>query len=513
MKTIVHVFLAGVLLFGALMAQAQATNRMALVIGIDKYRSLPKLEKAVGDARAMTTTLESLGFAVTRVLNASRQDLNIAIDTFASKLKPDDLAFIHFSGHGVEIDGENFLLPADVPKPVSGRKGTVKYEAISLRRLIAQIAETGVRARVFVLDACRDNPFEQVGARSIGSSRGLARTEAPAGTFIMYSAAYRQVALDKLGPDDKAPTSVFTRVLLDKLAQPGKPISHIAREVRSRVQTLAKRAGHTQRPAYYDELSSKLVLKTIEKRKAEPDADGATKAAELELAFWNSIKDSAKVEELESYLKQFPNGTFARLARLRAAELRQGVQGKVAKLQAEPSAAPTGKEPELRGRELARSIQKELQRVGCSAGRPDGAWGRRSRGALRSFSRHANVELSSLDPSPSTLQLLRDHKARACPLICSRRHVAKGGRCVLKACPKNHSLSRNGRCVANKPNARAKAKAKPKVKKVRQKRSKTVRARRAKKTPGKRCGRCMVGNVTVYWKYVCGAAYMRWCKR
>ena len=317
--------------------EAEAAKRLALVIGIDDYKNLPKLEKAAGDARAMTSTLENLGFDVTRVLNADRQQLNIAIDKFASRLQPDDLAFVHFSGHGVEIDGENFLLPADVPKPVNGRKGSVKYESIGLQRLIGQIAETGVRARLFVLDACRDNPFEQVGARSVGSTRGLARTEAPAGTFIMYSAAYRQVALDKLGPDDTAPTSVFTRVLLDKLVEPGKPISHIAREVRNEVQSLAKKAGHTQRPAYYDELSSKLILNASDNahRVAQP---AASTDADLELAYWQSVKDTATPEELQSYLEKYPNGAFAALARLRAAKLRDNAKAKVASVQ--PRAVP-----------------------------------------------------------------------------------------------------------------------------------------------------------------------------
>ena len=120
---------------------------------------------------------------------------------FAARLGPNDLAFVHFSGHGVEIDGDNFLLPRDIPKPQNNQKDTVKYEAIGLRRLISQFNSTGARARVFVIDACRDNPFEQSGVRSVGSSRGLARVEAPAGNFIMYSAGYRQLALDKLGPE------------------------------------------------------------------------------------------------------------------------------------------------------------------------------------------------------------------------------------------------------------------------------------------------------------------------
>ncbi len=118
---------------------------MALVIRIDDYQEVPKLQKAVGDAESMSATLEKLGFQVTRLLNADRRAFNITIPELTTRLTADDIAFVHFSGHGVQIAGENYLQPADIPKPKSGHEDTVKYEAIGLPRLIGQTAASGPR--------------------------------------------------------------------------------------------------------------------------------------------------------------------------------------------------------------------------------------------------------------------------------------------------------------------------------------------------------------------------------
>jgi len=238
---------------GAIDAVAQ--NRMALVVGNDSYLSVPRLAKAVGDARAMKAALERLGFQVDLLTDADRRKLNVAISAFTGRLQPGDVALVHYSGHGVTLDGENFLLPVDIPAPGSADKELIKAEAIGLTSLIERIKAAGARTQIFIVDACRDNPYAQAGSRSVGGTRGLARVDAPKGTFIMYSAGYGQTALDRLGPGDAEPTSVYTRTLLRKIATETRPITDLAREIRDDVETLAGSIGHQQRPAYYDELS------------------------------------------------------------------------------------------------------------------------------------------------------------------------------------------------------------------------------------------------------------------
>jgi uncharacterized caspase-like protein len=240
---------------------ASAEARRALIVGINDYREIPPLQKAVGDADALKATLESLGFTVDLVLNADRRELNRAVSSFQSSLQPGDTALIHFSGHGVEIDGQNYLLPADIPKPQSGQQDFIKSEAVSLGDLMQRIAASGASTRIFIVDACRDNPFAASGGRGLGGTRGLTLVDPPAGSFVLYSAGYQQSALDRLSDTDEEPTSVYTRVLTKRLLEPGVQLAVLAQEVRSDVEALAKSVGHVQRPAYYDELSGQFFFK------------------------------------------------------------------------------------------------------------------------------------------------------------------------------------------------------------------------------------------------------------
>ncbi|NNF79602.1 MAG: hypothetical protein HKN05_16385 [Rhizobiales bacterium] len=496
---------------------ANAERRLALLIGINDYDHLPRLEKAVGDVNAMERKLKSLDFDVTAVINPDRRTLNIALGRFAARLGPNDLAFLHFSGHGVEIDGDNFLLPRDIPKPVNGQRDTVKYEAIGLRRLISQFNSTGARARVFVIDACRDNPFEQSDVRSIGSARGLARVEAPAGNFIMYSAGYRQLALDKLGPEDTAETSVYTRVLLSKLDQPGLPLAKIAREVRSEVQTIAQGIGHVQRPAYYDELSSSLVLVPEGAKKIAPTQTGpvianispvpATSDKQIELLYWNEVRTAKDPAILQSYLAQYPNGSFAPLAKLRIMALknRKLKDEAAAKAAAEKKrlasltdtttdAADTEDNneraiqpvPILSRRDLVIAVQRNLQRLGCTSASPDGAWGPLSRRALRAYARHGNVRLAALEPTQELLNELDVINKRVCPISCGPRHKLSNGRCVAKSCRRGEVLTSSGVCVERSERTKSRNR-KAKVAPEEPRHSKTrSRAERRKKTKKRR---------------------------
>jgi uncharacterized caspase-like protein len=174
-----------------------AEARRALIVGINDYREIPPLQKAVGDANALKATLESLGFTVDLVLNADRRELNRAVSSFQSSLQPGDTALIHFSGHGVEIDGQNYLLPADIPKPQSGQQDFIKSEAVSLGDLMQRIAASGASTRIFIVDACRDNPFAVSGGRGLGGIRGLTLVDPPAGSFVLYSFGSSSVSLSR----------------------------------------------------------------------------------------------------------------------------------------------------------------------------------------------------------------------------------------------------------------------------------------------------------------------------
>jgi Caspase domain len=192
-----------------------------------------------------------------------------------------------------------------------------------------------VRVATFILDACRDNPFAATGTRSLGGSRGLGAPPAVEGTFILYSAAAGQTALDRLSDGDKDPNSVFTRALLPLLATPGLTVSDLAIAVRQDVLRIAASVGHAQRIAYYNELNGDYVL--------HPSVEGATLSSSM------PQPDPPPV---------------------------------VAPLSA-PVALP---DPEPRSREdIIRATQAELGRIGCNAGLPDGLAGRKTATALRFY--------------------------------------------------------------------------------------------------------------------------------
>ena len=136
-------------------------------MGINDYREIAPLQKAGGDAEALKVTLKRLGFSVDLVLNADRREFNRAVSAFQSSLDPGDTALVHLSGHGVEIVGQNYLLPADGPKPQSGQQDFIKSEAMSRGDLMQRIASSGASTRIFIIDACRDNlSREAAGAAS-----------------------------------------------------------------------------------------------------------------------------------------------------------------------------------------------------------------------------------------------------------------------------------------------------------------------------------------------------------
>ncbi len=246
------------LAFCASAAQAQTPGkRYALLIGVNAYQALTPLLKAVGDAEAISNALAGYGFEVMLVRDPTRRQMNEAISTFVAKLKPEDTAFVQFSGHGIEIQQQNFLLPVDVPLPATGTTGAggdlIKSESIALADLMERVDASGVGTKIFVIDACRDNPFAARGVRSLGGKRGLNINEpSPGGTFLLYSAGIGEQALDRLSESDAEPTSVYTRTLLRRFGGE-RPILYVAKDLQREVRDLARRIGHSQQPGFYDQ--------------------------------------------------------------------------------------------------------------------------------------------------------------------------------------------------------------------------------------------------------------------
>ncbi len=244
-------------------APAQAEKRVALVIGNDRYVSLSaaeQLQKAVNDARAVGSALKQIGFDVVSGENLGRQALLAHLDTAAQRLAPGDTAFFFFSGHGVAVDGKNYILPSDVPAIAAGQIASLTGSALREDDITDAFLRAGARITVVVLDACRNNPFAGSATKGIGGDKGLAPHEPPAGVFTLYAAGRGETALDRLHDGDRDPNSVFTRALLPAVARPGLDLPGLALEVRKEVTRLARSVNHVQRPAYYDETSGDRIF-------------------------------------------------------------------------------------------------------------------------------------------------------------------------------------------------------------------------------------------------------------
>jgi hypothetical protein len=262
-------------------APAQAEKRIALVIGNNDYRNVPKLQKAVNDARTMGDTLKQLGFNVMLAENLNRQAFSETLLAFDRAVEPGDTAFFFYAGHGFEIAGQNFLLPTDVPAATEGQEELVRDASVLADRIIERLQNKKARTSILVFDACRNNPFERAGNRARAGGGGLApMTQLPEGVFSVFSAGPRQTALDRLSNDDANPNSVFTRTFAGELLQPGENLVQVAQRTRRLVSEMAETVKHKQIPVYFDQMVDDVFLTGIAKAQAEA-AKPATPAQQV----------------------------------------------------------------------------------------------------------------------------------------------------------------------------------------------------------------------------------------
>src|ERR1700687_1182279 len=225
--------LAAAILLGSHAAFAE--NRVALVIGQSAYRAVTALPNPATDAKAMSQLLGDAGFDVTSAADLSQNEMRQTVGEFAAKVAakgPDTVALVFYAGHGLQIDGENFLVPADVdPK----READIPLQAVRLNDILNTLTSVPSKMRILLLDACRNNPFPNI---STTAGRGFAivdaRTGAP-GTFMSFSTSPGAEAEDGNGAD-----SPYTTALLLAAKEPGVSIEDMFKRVRVSVNKVTE---------------------------------------------------------------------------------------------------------------------------------------------------------------------------------------------------------------------------------------------------------------------------------
>lgn len=318
----VSIWALSVLVLCALFMPDAFAARHALVIGNDNYQTVPKLRNAVADADAMGKALRAANYEVTMLKNRELRQMMADVRRFKAKLQGGDEVVFFFAGHGVQIGAVNYLLPVDLQ---SESEDQVRDESIALSRILEDLREQKPALVMAIIDACRDNPFTGTG-RSIGG-RGLTGVAGATGQMVIYSAGEGQKALDSLGKNDSVRNGVFTRVFVKEMSKPGLSINQIVRNVRSQVNDLARKLNHEQVPAIYDQVLGTFYFVPrdasagVAAAEAIPEPARTPASQDLELSYWNSVKDSRHDKELEAYLARFPDGRYAEPARARIATL------------------------------------------------------------------------------------------------------------------------------------------------------------------------------------------------
>ncbi len=268
-----------ILSFGLMLAttilSARAENRVALVIGVDRYANLAdqlQLKNAVNDAETLAETLKGLGFSVVVARNPTLDQMIESVNDLAGKVAANDTVLFFFSGHGMRPDSANLLLPSDFPaikgdSPADRERA--RRNAFAEDDIIAKIrdkltdANTGQQQGlvIFVSDACRDNPFAKAtdqGTKSLVRISHGVEAKPAEGVFSIYSAGVGQTALDRLSGTDK--NSVFMTEFVKFLPTPGRHLGDLMAEVKEEVAAKAQSVideqtgkPHLQVPAIYDE--------------------------------------------------------------------------------------------------------------------------------------------------------------------------------------------------------------------------------------------------------------------
>jgi uncharacterized caspase-like protein len=310
---------------------AKADKRVAFVVGNGTYKNVAALPNPAIDAKSMAGVLRNIGFDVVEGTNLTRDKMTERLLEFGKKAQGADVALFFYAGHGIAINGTNYLLPidADIKSEMDVKLGAAINIDLTLDQTMGD-----AKVKLVFLDACRDNPFaakmkSNSATRSVNVQTGLAEMKSGEGTLIAFATGPGQTALD----GQEGTNSPFTRALLANIATPGVEIQQAMTKVRAQVNEETNKGqlpwGHTNLigTVYLNPSAAPVAAAGPASSSSSPAPAAVASTSpnsDVEVEFWRSVRESNKPEELNAYLSNYPNGQFKSLALARIASLQDG---------------------------------------------------------------------------------------------------------------------------------------------------------------------------------------------
>lgn len=291
-----------------------AKDHIALIIGNSNYPDMP-LANPVNDANSVSNTFRDMGFIVEELLDADRESIAIAIEKFSQKLATARAAVFYFSGHGMQIDGENYLIPIGRTEATQiSTEDQVPYRAINANEILRAMESRQVNFAMVVLDACRNNPISGTGK---GRLKGLASVDAPAGSLVMYATKAGDIAYD----GTNAKNSPFTTAFLQHITTPGLDVNLLPSKI---TKTVMEQTDGKQIPGTYMQLTQSFTfvpeltpdeldeihrkqageLSELQHKKAEMDRQRQQEEEEM-------IQKQAEIDKLEKQIEEMKSKTVS----------------------------------------------------------------------------------------------------------------------------------------------------------------------------------------------------------
>ncbi len=287
--------------------QHQSEQRVALVIGNNNYKGeyLSKLHNPINDALAIKKVLESKNFKVIYAQDVTSRTMKLKLSEFYKSIRNGGVGLLYFSGHGMEFDGENYLIPVDAQ---INEKSEVSIDSIAVNTITKRMTRANNRLNVVVLDACRNDPFAK------GGSGGLAKIDPPAGTLVAYATSAGKTASD----GKKGENGAFTKYLIKYIKQKDLSLTQVFKKTRISVY---KDTNKRQKPAVYDEIIGEDFFFTLptknQKSKSTPQVN-----ANAENELWSMVKSSNTIEDYNYYISSYPKGRFVSVANYKIKKLK-----------------------------------------------------------------------------------------------------------------------------------------------------------------------------------------------